>query len=762
MLQLDKHPTTSGAQSRGPTKPFMDVFESTVGIVRRQLPIVVVVFACCVALGLLYLFVTPPSYTATGTLLLDSRKVQLLEKEAVLGEIQVDAAAVQTEVEILKSESISLAVIRKLHLTEDPEFVGEEPGAFGKFIGFVTSFVTGAKEAPSEAELEKTVLEAFDKQRSVTRLGLTYVMEVSFTSHDPEKSARIVNAIADAYLTDQLDAKYQAARRAGLWLRDRIKELSAQASAADRAVVEFKERNNIVDTGGGKLMSEQQVSEINSQLIIARAAAAEAKARLERIRALMASPNIADAAVADALKSEVIIKVRNQYLDLSQREAVLAQKYGSNHLATVNLRTQMQELRRNIADEMRKISESYKSDYEIALTRVESLKASLAAIVSEAQAGGQAQVQLRELEANRETARTIYESFLHRYTEATQQQDAIPINETRLISLAMAPMKKSAPKASVVLIIAVAAGGLLSFGAAFLRDASDSVLRTTDQVESTLHAPCLAMVPVLKTTPSRISGKGSASGDSEPFLEGSPSAAPRDVLRHVIESPLSRFAEAIRSIKVAADINGALKGQKIIGFTSTLPNEGKSTVASNLAHLIADAGSSAVLVDADMRSPSLSRMLVPDAPGLVDIVLRTSSLESALLASPTKGLAILGAGSTANLVHTSEILASAAMKSLVEELRSRFDYVVVDLSPVAPIVDVRATGHIIDSYVYVVEWGKTRLEDIERALTEAQNVSDQLLGIVLNKVDLSAQSRYERYHGEHYYKKYYSKYGYVE
>ncbi len=765
MLEFDKRATAVGMQSEKAGAPFIELLEGGIGVIRRQLPIVIVVFACCLVLGGLYYFTTKPSYTATGTMLLDTRKVQLLEKESVLGDIQLDAATVQTQVEVFKSENISLAVIRKLRLTEDPEFIGEDAGLLSSIIDFVKSFVgMGAPETPlPESDREKIVLDAFDARRAVLRLGLTYVMEVSFTSHDPEKAARIVNALVEAYLADQLDAKYQAARRAGAWLLDRIKDLRAQSTAANRAVAEFKEKNNIVDTGGGKLMSEQQVSEINSQMIIARAAAAEARARLLRIRAVMSSPNIADSAVADTIKNEVIIKVRGQYLDLAQREAVLAQKYGSNHLATVNLRTQMQELKRSIVDEMAKIAQSYESEYEIAKSREESLVASLAAVVSEAHTGGQAQVQLRELEANKETATTIYDSFLHRYMEAAQQQDALPVSETRLISPAAAPMNKSAPKGGLTLLAAVAIGGVLSFGVAFLREASDRVLRTTDQVEANLHVACLAMVPALKPgAASRPAGKVAGSDDESPPIEV-PSARSRDLLQQVVGAPFSRFTEAIRSIKVAADVNGALKSHRIIGVTSTLPNEGKTSIASNLAHLIADAGARAVLVDADLRSPSLSNRLDPGAQGLVDVVLGTATLESALVTLPSSpGLAFLGAGSIAKLVHTNEILASAAMKKLMEGLRAQYDYVIVDLSPVAPIVDVRATGHIIDTYIFVVEWGKTKLEVIERALTEAHNVYDQLLGIVLNKVDMSVQSRYERYHGDHYYRKYYSKYGYLD
>lgn len=758
MLHVTKPARLSDTDSQQQSTPVIDIFTGIYRVFRRQLPIIGVVFSCCIALGILTLVITKPKYTATGTMLLDTHKLQVLDQQAsVFGQLEVDAATVQTQVEVLKSENISLAVIRKLKLAEDPEFVGEGPGPISKILALLFGSDDG-KPAPSQLMIEKGILQTFEQARTVSRVGLTYVMEVSFTSLNPEKSAAIVNALVEAYIAEQLEARYQSARRAGLWLLARINELRANAAAAERAVADFKEKNNIVvvDTGG-KLMNEQQLSELNTQLILARAATAEAKARLDRIRKIMSTQDVVDASVADALHSEVIIKLRGQYLDLAQREAILAQKYGANHLATVSLRNQMHELRRSITDETGKIAESYESDYEIAKKRTESLEKDLANVVTEAQVTGQAQVQLKELESNKESARAIYDSFLHRYMEAVQQQEAIPISETRLISPATPPLNKSSPKTLVTLFISVAAGGLLGFAIAYLREASDDVLRTSEQVENHLHVNCLAMVPALKA-PSK-DGKGDpieASADAEA------NPTERAFLRHVVDAPFSRYAEAIRSIKIAADINGAIKSHKVLGITSTLPNEGKSTLAANLAQLVADAGASAVLVDADLRSPTLSRSFSPDAPGLIDAVLGTFSLDSLITTLPSSRLHFLPAGATAKLPHTNEILASAALKNLIDGLRAKYDYVIVDLSPVAPIVDVRATGHLIDCYIYVVEWGKTKIDIIERALADAPSIYDQMLGVVLNRVDMAVQGRYERYHGNYYYRKYYAKYGYVE
>lgn len=727
---------------------------SYVDIVRRQFPTIVAIVSACVILGLLYLFTAAPQFTSSASMVIDTRKVQLFQQQSVLGDIAVDSATVETQVEILKSENISLAVIRDLHLIEDPEFTGRGGGPLGAVIEFVSGLFSDDHTA-SEFELTRKALERFEKNRTIKRLGLTYVMEIGFTSLDPAKAAKIANSIADAYIVDQLEAKYQATRRASVWLQDRIKELRTQASAAQKAVVDFKTANNIVDTGG-RLMTEQQLAEVNSQLIMAHASTAEAKARMDRINDIL-KQEIPDASVADALKNDTIVKLRGQYVDMASKESIWAMKYGSDHLAAVNLRRQMAEIKKNIVDELKRIQESYKSDYDIALTREESIKGSLANVVSESQLTNQAQVALRELESNAQSYQAMYDNFLQRYMESVQQQ-SFPITEARVISAATTPLKKSYPKSLIVLAASLLGGLILAFGAALAREFTDKVFRTTGQVEDELGANCIAILPALG--PAAAPGLGEKMRIRRRDGKGNPQP---DLLRYVVDNPLSRFAEAVRSVKVAIDLNSIVRENRVLATTSTLPNEGKSTLSTNLAQLMAHGGARVILVDADLRNPSLSRALVPDAKiGLVDVVAQKAQLEDALVVDPETKLSILPAGTTSKLLHTNEILASKAMHALVTQLRSKFDYVVLDMPPMAPVVDVRVTSSFVDSYVFVVEWGKTKIDVVRHNLRGSPEIQDKLLGVVLNKADTKALARYESYHGRYYYQKYYARYGYVE
>jgi succinoglycan biosynthesis transport protein ExoP len=756
MLQKIKPQLVPESDARAEIVSAGDIVSTLATFVRRQLRIILSALAVTLCLGMVYLFNTPPSFTSQATMLIDTRKVQMFQQQGVLGDIAIDTGVVDSQVEILRSEKISLAVIKDLNLTEDPEFVGRGGGLLGALFWSLHDTI-GSGPPRSEFELKRRAVEAFSERLFVRRLGLTYIIQINFRSLNPDRAAQIANAVAEAYIVDQLEAKYQATRRAGAWLQDRIAELRHQASAAEQAVVAFKTRHNIVNTGvGGRLMNEQQLGELNSQLTAVRAQTAEARARLDRINEIIRA-DAPDATVTDTLRNDVITKLRQQYLELKSRDADWSARYGRNHQATVNLRNQMAEIRRSMVDELRRIAETYKSDYEIARQREESIQKGLAEVVSESQTTNQAQVALRDLESTSQTYRSLHDNFLQRYMESVQQQ-SFPITEARLITPASRPLQKSHPKTLVILAICGVGGLMLGLGIARLRELSDRVFRTADQVEGVLHANCISIVPAL---PGR-QVKEIAPYPAIAITAGDKSIVPqKNVLWQVVDAPFSAYAEAIRSIKVAADLSRASKSNKVIGFTSALPNEGKSTVACSLAQLVSHAGARTILVDCDLRNPALTRSLAPGATvGILDVIARRASLEDVIWNDPATGLSFLPAAVHNHFAHTSEILASDAMRKLFDWLRDHYDYVVVDLSPLAPVVDVRTTSHFVDGYVFVIQWGETKIDTVKHALGTATGIHEAMLGVVLNRADMSALGRYDGNRGGYYQNKHYSRYGY--
>ncbi len=445
---------------------------------------------------------------------------------------------------------------------------------------------------------------------------------------------------------------------------------------------------------------------------------------------------IPDATVADTLKSDVITKLRQQYLDYASKEADWSSRYGPNHLAAVNMRNQMQQTKRAIVDELKRIAQTYRSDYEIARVREESIQQSMSSAITQSQTTSQAQLVLRDLESSAQTYRALHDNFLQRYMESVQQQ-SFPITEARSISPATRPLRKSHPRSLLILIIGAAGGIMLGAGVGFFRDQLDRVFRTGDQVEKMLKLDCLSILPAINgeaAKPFAIGRRvGNKAGDNVESASGD------SALSYATKSPFSRFAESVRAIKVAIDLasNKTGKTNRVIGICSSLPNEGKSTVATNLAQLTAMSGARTILVDCDLRNPSLSRILAPDAKvGILEVLAGTATMDQVLRRDPVTNLAFIPIVMKTRMANSSEILPSEQMKNLFDVLRQHFDYVIVDFPPLAPVVDVRATAHLIDFYLFVVEWGGTKIDVAQHALMSASGVYDQTLGVVLNKANM--------------------------
>src|SRR5215472_11710412 len=581
------------------------------GFLRRQYPVIIFCALLAVAMGVIYLRHTPARYTAHATMIIDTRKGQVFQNQSILADAPIDLAGVESQVQIVKSESVAVSVIKDLHLTEVPEFVGGGVRLMDRAFSYL-----GASPAPprSEFELMRQAINVFERNLEALRVGMSYVLDITYTSNDPDRAAQIANAVADAYIVDQLDAKFQANRRATNWLQDRVGGLRDQAAAAERAVVAYKQENNIV-AAGGKLMNEQQVADLNTQIVLARAHTSEAEARLNRIQLIIRADSSGapfDASVSDALNNPIITKYRQQYLEIVNREAEWSMRYGKDHLAVVNLRNQIREIRDSIFAELRRLAETYKSDYEIAKHRQESLEKDLAQAVSQSQEANKAQIALRELESSAQSVRTLHDNFLQRYMESIQQE-SFPITEARVISRATRPLSKSGPKTNLILALACFGGIGLGVAAGFIREAMDRVFRTTGQVETALNAPCVALVPL-------VDDASTAGSPALPAIGSKVIARDGGVCWTVAEQPLSRFAEAIRSVKLAADLNIASKTHKVIGVTSALPHEGKSTVAVALGQLVSQVAGTVIVVGCDLRNPSLSRTLAPNARlGIIDV-----------------------------------------------------------------------------------------------------------------------------------------------
>jgi len=378
------------------------------------------------------------------------------------------------------------------------------------------------------------------------------------------------------------------------------------------------------------------------------------------------------------------------------------------------------------------------------------------------------------------------------------QQQSFPITEARVITRASPALSPSSPKVLLIALAAIGGGVGLGFGGAIFLDLIDNVFRTAQQLEHDLGVPCIGVMPLvaanelaplreasnnqrpssLKSLASRTSNllsrlrnenKRNVSVPKRQLLNVSETILPAThervfqgskIMNYVLEAPFSRAAECTRSIKMSLEITSLDGPSETVGITSTLPNEGKTTTSAALAVLLAKSGLRTVLIDGDLRNPTLSKQLTPGANiGLLEVMFGNASVEQVLWKHPASGLDFLPIVTEDRLAHTSEILLSSAMEKLFGVLRDRYDRIVVDLSPIAPIVDVRGTGKLIDNYILVIEWGRTKADVVERAIKQVPAFESKLVGAVLNKADLKKTVRYGNLE-EYYSSEYYERYGY--
>ena len=728
-------------------------FDNLIAVARRQWRVVALSVVIFLLLGICYVLTAVPRYTAKTSVLIDRGNSQVVEQLSTIGGVLDDEASVLSQVELLKSETIGLSAVDRLKLQDNPEFMEGGRNPLLAAISYVVStlnpkhWLGGGDEAlldPAEAKRREALSRILDDME-VARVGRSYVLEISFTATTPQLAASVARAISDAYLTDKLNAKYDATRRAGAWLQERIEELRQRSLESDLAVQKFRAANGLV-VANDKLVSDQQLTELNSALIVARADTARAQARFDRIRSIIASGQT-DAIVTDALDSSVINTLREKYLDASKRESEISKRLGEGHIQAIRLRQEMAEYNRLMFDELRRIAESYQSELEVAQSRERQITQGVQNATNVSVNASETQVQLRELERSAETYKNLYQTFLQRYQEAVQQQ-SFPVTEARVISRAVPPNRPSEPRVPLVLALCIVLGGAVGGGAAAFREFRDRFFRTGEQVRDVLGLEYLGAVPLVEPSKSKLIPGDPIRGEVYKRSQ---------VSNFALEHPLSSFAETLRSARIAADLHIG-KPEKIIGIVSALPGEGKSTIAVNFAQTLAKSARP-LLIDADLRNPGATRALGQHADeGLLEVLLENHAPSSAVLTDPDSGLKFLPAVVKRRVPHSSELLASPQMMKLLTQACGEFEYIVIDLPPLGPVVDARAIASRIDGFVVVVEWGETSRKVVKDTLNAEPQITGRCLGVILNKVDNDKMRLYREYGSSEYYASRYTSY----
>jgi polysaccharide biosynthesis transport protein len=707
-------------------------------IVRRHVRLiatVIVLVLGCAAAGFL---VFPARYSATATIIVDPRQPRVSPSESVLSGIGSDAAAVESQVDLITSSALAKRVIERLDLANDSEFASVS--TVQRMATGVLSLLGIHRDGDEETRIN-WILRRFQENLDVRRRGLTYVIEITFTSTVPAKAARIANAVAETYRDDQRSAKVDATMRASAWLNDRIAELRAKVRDSENAVADYKAANNIVDTAEGIKLIQRQVETLSQQLILARASSAEARARLERVQQI-SSQSGNPAALNEALQSPVIANLRVQYAEVARSEAELAAALGDHHPSLVRVRAQLADLRRQIDGEIGRILTSVRNEFEVARSRETSLEGDLAKLKDTAAKFDQADVRLRELQREVQANRALFDQFLVRAKETSEQQ-SMQMPDARIVAAALPPVRPNRPALGLLLVVAVAGSAVLGIGLAFIVENLDRSYRTVAQIEGDLSMPCLGIVPLPDPASARDGGAldgllAVLSGRARPAFGGA-----RNLIRTVVDKPSSLFAESVHAVRARVRPTGRREQGDVLAIVSAMPGEGKSVIAGNLAQASAKTGARTLLIDGDLRQASLSAAYADAKAGLVDVLQGRVALRAALLQDPRSGLSILTAGARPDTVNAIMQTDDGRLAAILRECRELFDLVIVDSPAILPVADGRRLIECSDRAVLVVEWKHTGRETVIEALNAIGGGVDKIVGVVLNKVDFAKYGLYD-------------------
>jgi polysaccharide biosynthesis transport protein len=706
---------------------FGDILE----IVRRRAKLLFCVVFGIVAATVVASFLLPNQYEATTTVQLSPRATKIVEINSVIEDLKGDTPTIESEVEIVRSAAVLNRVIDILGLRSDSEF--NQPSAFVTVLRKLGLARKSAVVGRLTATGQKSKLDYLDEgippgtidpwqddviaelatRLKVYRVRNTLLINISFRSKDPVKAARISNAIAEVYIRAQLTSKQRANMRATKLLDIRVEGLRNKLADAEQRLERFKATHDIFDSEGHLLVEKQLAREMEA-IVLARDKTAKTRAKYDQSRRLMLEGGGRES-VADVLENQTIRLLRDGLTKALRRQAELQTRYGPRHPAIEQVAADVAKAQNTLTAEVNKIIKNLHSEYIVARERQQQLEKHLGTLKATITSHKSVEANFRELQREVTATRKLYESLLSR-TKQVSETTSLQFADSRLVQRASVPQSPSSPKRAKLVLLAFA--GSLALGAAlvFLLEFAQPGFVRQAEIEHALDLPQIATFPEL------------------PNAEFAGKLRP---VRLMLAAPTSAFAEATRALRHELDDCRPGVGPRIILVASALPNEGRSLVASNLAHYMALTGCRTLLIDGDLRRGKLSVALgLANQPGLLDVLAGRIAPAAPILIDKTTGLHVLPAHS--GRIDTSsapELLSSHALHRTFDELKHHFDTIVVDAPPVLPVADARLMAAHVDQIAFVTTWRRTPKEIVRRSIRLLGRNQSKIAGIVVNRID---------------------------
>ncbi|RDD63176.1 GumC family protein [Ferruginivarius sediminum] len=745
------------------------------GVLRRHKVLIIGLVSLITVCAALYVSQLTPLYRADAQIVLDPDRRNIVPVQKVVGDLSVDWQTAETEAAVIASHELAREAVLRLQLADSELFNPEPKAGEAESRGMVALFkdllrqgtanlrvwlqdvgVLAAPPPPRRAgdgTAAQTVREPWEQVPAtesntdplIERLTSQYlaglsvfasersrVITVRYISTDPRFAAVAANTTAALYIESQAETKTEVTNKAGDWLRGRVEEVQARLLESRSRLHEFRQQSGL-GNGSGPSLPAQQLAQLNSQLVNARGNMAEVRARYEQVQQLLKNPGEIETAAA-VLDSDLIEQLRVQEIRLNRRVAELETQFRDSHPKMINARAELANLQDRIENEVGKIASNLGNEYQVAQVRVRNLETEIARLQSRIDELNDAEVKLQTLQSEVDANEELYRTLLQRLKETSVQEDTIQQPDARIINQAQPPGGPFYPNKKIFVAMAFIVSAGLAVCLAFLLEYLDAGFRSLTQMENQTGHPSLGLVPAVKLR------RNQQPHSTLALRQG------------------SIFAESIRTLRTSLMLAPGGKRPSVVMVTSSVPHEGKTSTTLSLAAQMVQTGQRCIVVDCDLRVANLGGYLgFADRLGLSDFLAGNARLDEVIEVDPASGVHFITAGS--EVYHPDELLGSDVMVNLVRALAQEYETVILDTPPVLAVSDALLLAGKADAVVYLVHWGKTKRELVQRGLQHLAAVGAPYIGLVLSHVDLRKHAQYDytdsgQYYGDAY-RKYY-------
>ncbi|HVO10246.1 MAG TPA: polysaccharide biosynthesis tyrosine autokinase [Vicinamibacteria bacterium] len=699
-------------------------------MLHKRRGIIVTCFVVSLAIAVLYNYTTRPVYEATTQILIDRDTPNVLPNKELVDLVQGGGDYYQTQYQLLRGRTLAERVVERLGMQRSAELATGPMMSPWERAQRLFGRVPAVFLDPSGIPLSPAVA-AFRSRVVVEPVPGSRLVNLRFRAYQPQIAAEAVNALAQLYIEQSLEMRFNTSTEATGWLSDRLKEQQARVEAAEKAFQEYREREGLVNQEERQTLMDQKLEALNGAVLEARTERIAKESLYRQIGSL--DPERAESFPL-VVSNEAVQALKAELSGLQKDEARLSETLGERHPDMVRVRNQIKLVQDKIRTEIRNVARTAQSDYETALAKEARLAAGLEAVKQEAQETSRKTIEFSVLKRDVDTNKQLYQELLTR-TKQTGLETELKTTNIRVVERAEMPRAPILPNRMRSYQIAVLFGLALGVGLALGFEHLDNTFKTPDDIKDHLHVPFLGMVPEVDAK-----GQGLARPTVRQIVAGNQS---------------SSVADAYRVLRTNLIFTSAETTGRLALISSAGPGEGKTTTVANLAAALAHNGAKVLAIDADLRRPTLHHhFVVQKTPGLSDLLVGKTTASESIQSTRIQGLQVLSCGYQPP--NPAELLGSPVMKQVLDAVRSHYDWVLVDTPPVLAMADTPVLCPHVEGIVLVIAAEVSAKPTVIRAIEQVQAVGGKVLGVVLNRVNMERNSYYySQYYGE-YYRSYYS------